>query len=132
MLDVYTYRIPKPVGAIDFSILPLDEWAAAAMDVVRHQTNAEIWLGYFEGWMLTPREEVLMRPLLRKFRCQLVTAFPLSLSQSWKNECGTIYTAPLNSNGDANSNDNGGAVQYGGSHGHGKAGSDPSIGRDAH
>ena len=93
MLDVYTYRIPKPTQCIDFSILPLDELVDAAISVHEHQKGVRVWLGYLEGWMLSPREEVLIRKLIRKFECILVTAFPLALSQSWKNEIRRIYTA---------------------------------------
>lgn len=92
MLDVYTYKIPKPAHCIDFSFTTLDTLAEEAVAVHDHHSNVHIWFGYFEGWMLNPREEVLIRKLLRKFDCSLVTAFPLSLSAAWKNEINIIYT----------------------------------------
>ena len=108
MLDVYTYRVQKPAQCIDFSITALDTLTDEAIAVYSHQTHVHIWFGYLEGWMLTPREEVLMRNLIRKFPCSLVTAFPLSLSQSWKNEIRTIYTD--SSYGHADSHNDGRAV----------------------
>ncbi len=92
MLDVYTYHIPKPRGAIDLSTTPLEQLAEDAIAIFEHQKDILIWFGYLDGWMMSPREEVLIRRLVRKFDCILVTAFPLALSQSWKNEIRTIYT----------------------------------------
>ena len=95
MLTVYTYPVPRPPGALDLSLTPLDELADAAMNVYNHQRDITIWFGYLDGWMLAPREEVLLRNLLRKFPCVLVTLFPLALSPAWKNEIDTLYTQPL-------------------------------------
>lgn len=92
MLDVYVYPIPRPSGAIDLSLTPLDELPTAVMDIYEHQREAVLWFGYLDGWMLTPREEVLMRKALRKFDCQLFTCFPLALPLAWQNEIRTIYT----------------------------------------
>lgn len=93
MLTVYATRTTRPPGTtVDLSGLPLDGLVDAALAVYAHQTSAVVWLGYLDGWMLTPHEEVLLRNVLRKFECALCSAFPLSLSQSWKNEIRTIYT----------------------------------------
>ena len=93
MLTVYTHRIPKPKDCLDFSTIPLDELCDAAIAVHDHQKGLHIWLGYIDGWMLNPREEAILRRILRKFHCSLVTHFPFALSQSWKNEIDTIYTS---------------------------------------
>jgi hypothetical protein len=95
MLTVYTYPTPRPQGALDLSLTPLDEIADAAMNVYNHQRDIVLWFGYLDGWMLTPREEVLLRNVLRKFPCVLVTAFPLALSPAWKNEIDILYTQLL-------------------------------------
>ena len=92
MLDVYTYRITPPKNCIDFSFTLLDNLTEEAIAVFEHHKNVHIWFGFLDGWMLNPREEVLLRKVIRTFNCSLVTAFPLALSQSWKNEIGTIYT----------------------------------------
>ncbi len=111
MLTVYTYKAEKPTNALDLSGLTLDELVSAALDFHDHQRTGSIWLGYLEGWMLTAHEEVLLRKVLRKFECFVVTHFPLSFSQSWKNEIKTIYTE--NPNGAANPHDNGRPVYDG-------------------
>ncbi len=108
MLTVYTYPIPKPKDCFDLSGLPLDELCDAALSIHEHQRNAVVWFGYLEGWMLNPREEVLLRKLLRDFSCILVTKHPLSLSHSWKNEIDSIYTTP--GNAVSNSHNHGGVV----------------------
>ena len=108
MLTVYTYSIPKPRDCFDLSGLPLDELCDAALSIHEHQRTATIWLGYLDGWMLNPREEVLLRKLLRDFSCLVVCRNPLNLSHSWKNEIDTIYTKPVN--GVPDSNHNGRAV----------------------
>lgn len=94
MLDVYTFRTSRPADAIDVSTLPLDELPAAMQDMCAHQTHAVVWLGYLDGWMLSPREEILMRPALRKLTCILVTAFPLALPHAWQNEIDKVFTQP--------------------------------------
>lgn len=95
MLTVYTYPIPKPKDCFDLSGLPLDELCDAALSIHEHHKDALIWFGYLDGWMLNPREEVLLRRLLRDFRCIVISHHPLSLSNSWKNEIDTIYTNPV-------------------------------------
>jgi hypothetical protein len=95
MLTVYTYPVPRPAGALDLSLMPLDELADAVSDICNHQRDAVLWFGYLDGWMLVPREEVLIRKALRKFPCVLVTSFPLALSPAWKNEIDVLYTQPL-------------------------------------
>ena len=96
MLTVYTYTAEKPANALDLSSTPLDELVDAATAIVAHHKTGTVWLGYLDGWMLHPHEEVLLRKVIRKFECSLISAFPLSLSQSWKNEIRTIYTAGVN------------------------------------
>lgn len=92
MLTVYTYRTPKPPHSIDLSTVLLDDIADTIHDICAHQQGVQLWFGYIDGWMLTPREEVLLRAAIRKFQCFVVTAFPLSLSRAWKMEVDTIYT----------------------------------------
>lgn len=108
MLDVYTYRITPPRHCIDFSFTLLENLTEEAISVFEHQKDVHVWFGFLDGWMLNPREEVLLRRVIRKFDCSLVTAFPVALSQSWKNEIRTIYTDGLN--GPTNSDHNGSAV----------------------
>lgn len=108
MLTVYTYRIPKPADAIDFSLTPLDTLVESSLAVLAHQKTATIWFGYLDGWMLTPQEETLLRKVIRAFPCVVVSTFPLSFSLAWKNEIDTIYTAERH--GNSNSHNHGGAV----------------------
>ena len=127
MLTVYTYKIPKPAGCFDLSIIPLDQWMETILDIVSHQTKGIIWLGYLDGWMLTPHEEVVLRKALRQFQCILITHFPFSLSHAWKNEIDWVYTVQLN--GSTNTDNNGGTLHDGGTpkHRHISSGS-PSYG----
>ena len=81
------------------------------MDICSHQKQVLLWFGYLDGWMLTPHEEVLLRKALRKFDCFLCSAFPLSLSQAWKNEIKAIYTD--RGNGDPKPDNDGSPVYYG-------------------
>lgn len=118
MLTVYTFPVPKPLGCFDMSAIPLDQLADTVRSILTHQTTGHIWFGYLDGWMLTPREEVLIRPVVRAFPCSLVTRFPLSLSQSWKNEIDVVHTDSLHhassiSHNDGGSLHDGGSVQYG-------------------
>lgn len=95
MLTVYTYRdAPKPASPFfDFSELPLNEWVTHATSIVQHHTEGRVWLGYLDGWMLTSQEETLLRPLIRKFSCFVVSAFPFALPLSWKNELTEIVVS---------------------------------------
>ena len=111
MLTVYTYKVPAPAGYINFSSLPLAELVESALAVYSHQKTAKVWFGYLDAWMLTPQEDVLLRKVIRTFECGLVTHFPLALSQSWKNEIDTIYTAELN--GDSYIDHDGCLVRHG-------------------
>lgn len=111
MLIVYTYRRSAPEKAVDLSGLPLDEFTSAALDFHDHQRSGTIWFGYLDGWMLTAHEEVLLRRVIRKFDCHVVSHFPLSFSQSWKNEIKTIYTR--DPNGAADTHNNGSAIHDG-------------------
>ena len=121
MLDVYTYPLPRPAECLDLSLTPLDELADTVLDICSHQRGAVLWFGYLDGWMLAPREEVLIRKALRKFTCVLVTCFPLSLSLAWQNEIGTIYT--VDGNGASYSDNHGGTVHNEREAGHGRLGS---------
>ena len=127
MLTVYTTRVPRPPGSIDLSCLPLDELASAVEDIVIHQTSATIWFGYLDGWMLTPKEEVRIRPALRDLDCQLVTCAPLALPLAWQNEIEVIYTQ--DPNGAPNTHNDGGLVHNGSSTEHGPTGDGPSSDR---
>jgi len=80
MLTVYTYKIPKPTGCFDLSIVPLDQWMDTVLDLVAHQTTGTLWFGYLDGWMLTPHEEVVLRKAIRKFQCIVISQFPLAFS----------------------------------------------------
>jgi len=111
MLTVYTYTTPRPAQCYDMSGIPLDELCDAALAVYNHQKTGHLWFGYLDGWMLRPHEEVLLRKVIRKFECSIVSHFPLAFSQSWKNEIDSIYTCNLN--GAPNTHDNGRALQYG-------------------
>jgi hypothetical protein len=116
MLTVYTYRIPKPANAIDFSLLSLETLTESALAVLSHQKTATLWFGYLDGWMLTPQEETLLRKVIRTFHCVVVSRFPLSFSLAWKNEIDCIYTAEQH--GDSDSHNDGRAVHDGSPIGH--------------
>jgi len=83
------------------------------LDITAHQTTGVLWFGYLDGWMLTPHEEVVLRKAIRQFDCILITQFPFSLSQAWKNEIDWVYT--VEPNGSANTHNNGRIVHDGGS-----------------
>ena len=106
---------------IDVSTILLDELARMVDDIAQHQKDVQIWFGYLDGWMLQPKEEVILRKAIRKFDCHLVSHFPLSLPQSWKNEIRTIYTTKPH--GDTDSDNHGGTVHHGGPIGYGGVGS---------
>ena len=118
MLTLYTFPIRKPEGCFDMSGIPLDELVDTVVAIHSHQKTATLWFGYLDGWMLSSREEVLLRKAVRDFKCIVVSRFPLSFSQSWKNEIDWIYTEPLQ-HGLSNTHDNGrplhdrGQVEYG-------------------
>lgn len=121
MLIVYTYPQTRPKHMIDVSTILLDDFAQTVDNITQHQKDVQIWFGYIDGWMLNPKEEVILRKAIRKFECHLVSFFPLSLAQSWKNEIRTIYTDRLY--GDAYANNNGSTVHDGGAIGYGGVGS---------
>jgi hypothetical protein len=107
MLTVYTYLIEKPPDCYDMSKLSLDDgFLDTIKSITEHQKTGTLWLGYLEGWMLTPHEEVILRKAIRQFQCIVVTRFPLSFSQAWKNEIDWVYTNGED-NGSPNSHDNG-------------------------
>jgi hypothetical protein len=95
------------------------------LDITAHQTTGVLWFGYLDGWMLTPHEEVVLRKAIRQFNCILITQFPFSLSQAWKNEIDWVYT--VEPNGSANTHNNGRLIHDGGSpqHRHASSGSSP-------
>ena len=130
MLTVYTYKVDRPVQALDLSLTPLDELTDTALAFADHQTSGTVWFGYLEGWMLTPRDEALLRRVLRKFDCFLVTCEPLSLSHAWQNEIRTIYTAPPN--GPSDTHHDGRAVHTGSSTEHGPTGPRAPARKRAH
>lgn len=112
MLTVYTYRVPRPPNCFDVSGLPLDELCDTVLDICAHQRDIVLWFGYLDGWMLTPREEVLLRKAIRQFSCVVVSHFPLAFSHAWKNEIDKVYTEGLH--GDSQAHDDGRAVHHGG------------------
>ena len=130
MLDVYTYPIPRPANTLDLSLTPLEELPTAVLDICDHQRDVVLWFGYLDGWMLNPREEVLLRRALRKFDCVLYTCFPLSLSFAWQNEIRTIYTA--RSHGATNTDNDGGTVHNGRTTEHRHSGSGTTFERIDH
>jgi hypothetical protein len=125
MLTVYTYRVHKPDKCFDLSCLPLDSWIETVTDIVSHQTSGTIWFGYLEGWMLTPHEEVVLRKALRQFDCEVVSKYPHSFSHAWKNEIDWVYTDELN--GFTDTNDDGSALQHGGSPKHRQPSTKPTA-----
>jgi hypothetical protein len=77
-------------------MLSLNDLVESVVSISNHQKNETIiWFGYLDGWMLCPQEEVLFRKIIRTFPCILVSHFPLSLSQAWKNEIDVLHTQPL-------------------------------------
>ena len=121
---------PPPQGAVNLADMPLDNLVAAALDICQHHPpGTAVWLGYLEGWMLRPHEEILLRRLLRHCECTIRCAFPVALSPAWQNETRTIYTAHLN--GPSSAHNDGGAVHNGGTSGHGLSRPDPSTDRVA-
>lgn len=67
------------------------ELATLAETAVQHHETAAVYFGYLDPWMLSPTEEIRIRPLLRKFPVALVTRHPLALPLAWKNELAAVY-----------------------------------------
>jgi hypothetical protein len=111
MLTVYLKQIPKPKDCFDLAGLPLDELIPALVSINSHQRTGTIWLGYLDGWMLTPHEEVILRKAVRTFNCIVVSCYPLSFSYACKNEIDFVYGEDLN--GSSGINDHGGALHDG-------------------
>ncbi len=130
MLDIYTYPVPRPPGSLDLSLLPLDSLAAAVTDICDHQHGIVLWFGYLDGWMLTPREEVVLRRAIRKFECHLVTSVPVSLSVAWQNELRTVYTG--DPHGDSHTHHHGGVIHNGSETGHDSTRDIPAAGHINH
>jgi hypothetical protein len=115
MLTIYTYPIPKPAECYDMSRLSLeDNFVDTIKSICEHQTSGTIWLGYLDGWMLTPYEEVSMRKALRTFHCIVVSRYPHSFSHAWKNETDWVYTTDPK-NGSTHTHHDGRTVQHGSS-----------------
>jgi hypothetical protein len=113
MLTVYTYPIPKPTECYDVSKLSLEDgFLETIRSIIEHQKGGTIWFGYLEGWMLTPHEEVILRKAIRNFHCIVVSHFPLSFSQAWKNEIDWVYTIRKH-NGSTNTDNNGSFIHDG-------------------
>lgn len=93
------------------STLLLNDLADAVDEIVSHHTKGTIFLGYIDGWMLTPCEEVRLRRALRTLSCIAISHFPLSLSNAWQNEIDWVYTD--NINGLCNTHNNGGSLHDG-------------------
>jgi hypothetical protein len=102
------------IKLLDLSKIPSSKLAEESMSIVHHHTDCAVFLGYLEpGWMLDSPHQVIIRKLFRKFPVAMVTKFVDSIPFSWKNETHSIYTQfPLNSNGSANSVDDGSSVQH--------------------
>lgn len=132
MLYIYTYAIPKPDKCFDLSTTPLDELCDAVIAIVNHHKEGHLWFGYIDGWMLHPREEVILRKAIRKFNCSVVSFFPLSLSHAWKNETFCVYTDGEVYDGIPQTHNDGRLVCDGRAHGHGQASSQPTSGERNH
>jgi hypothetical protein len=94
------------------SSLSIDEMVSAISSLCTHHTSGTVWFGYLEGWMLTPQEEVRLRPALRQFHCLVVARHPTAFSYAWKNEIDTIYTSEDHqlSNGHSDTDHDGGSL----------------------
>jgi len=105
------HRIQPGSDWFDLSSQSLDTLAPSALSIVSHHKTATVWLGYLEGWMLTPIDEARLRKLIRKFDCHVWTVHPLSFSHAWKNESKVIYATGSNGPGNL---DNDGRIVFGG------------------
>jgi hypothetical protein len=99
---------------LDLSKVPPAKLAEESSSIFNHHTDCAVFLGYLEpGWMLESPHQVIIRKILRKFSVGMVTKYVDSIPFSWKNETHSIYAqVPLNSNGSANSVDDGSSVQH--------------------
>lgn len=131
MLTLYTQITSQPPDTISFADLDLKDLVETLQTVLAHQSATRIWLGYLEGWMLTPQEETLLRPIIRALDCHLVCQYPHALSHAWKNETSVIYgrDTPY---GITYTHNNGSAVQDKRVPRHGRARKHPPAGRDIH
>jgi hypothetical protein len=91
MLTIYTTRTDPPPDALSFADTHLDVLVETLQTVLTHRSATKIWLGYLEGWMLTPIEETNLRNVLRSLDCFLVCQYPHSFSHAWKNETQVIH-----------------------------------------
>ena len=100
MLFVYTY--PKKFeelrkDCIDLSLVSASDLAEQCEVLMSHKNECRIFLGYLEpGWMLDPKHEARIRPILRKFQVYLLCFHLKSLPFSWKNEIDTVYLRKRN------------------------------------
>lgn len=132
MLHIYTYEIQKPEKCFDLSTIPLDDLCDAVISIVNHHKEGHLWFGYMDGWMLHPREEVILRKAIRKFDCSVVSFFPLSLSCAWKNETFCVYTDGGAYDGNPQTHNDGRLVCDGSTHGHGQISPQPTSGERNH
>ncbi len=130
MLMVYMTKIPKPPNSFDLSGTPLNELCDAVLSIVEHQKSGHIWFGYLDGWMITPKEEVILRKAIRKFDCSVVSLFPLAFSHAWKNEC--LFVKTGEEDGISKINHDGSTLQHGCSLEHGHISPQPSVDQQHH
>jgi hypothetical protein len=78
---------------LDWSDSSPEELVTLAETAVQHHTDVVVFLGALEGWMLSPLQEIRMRPLIRKFPVAVVCKYPVGLSAAWKNELSAIHVA---------------------------------------
>ena len=117
MLNIYffleDFTTLRKKCTIDLSLVPINSLADECDQVLQHQQDCIIFLGYLEpGWMLDPKDEGRIRRLIRKFECHLICLHPQSLPFSWKNEIMIAYTkSSLNQNGTTEIINDGSSVQ---------------------
>lgn len=77
---------------IDLSKVSSEELVKQSKTIIGHYSSCTIFLGFLEpGFMLDSYNQVLLRPLFRKFTVGIVCIFPESLPFSWKNEIEYFY-----------------------------------------
>jgi hypothetical protein len=93
MITLFLTKVEKPKDVtIDVSDVSLDLLTETLINIYSHHQSAVIWIGYLEGWMLSPIEETLLRKVIRKFPCYIVTNNVFSFSHAWKNETICIHS----------------------------------------
>lgn len=96
MLEVCTNLNKFPEFAKRFSInisqLPSSEIIVQCESILRHHSDASIFLGFLEpGWMLSSEAQTRMRPVFRKFKVGFVCFHEESIPFAWKNEIETVF-----------------------------------------